>query len=146
MSSSNYYHRFVSLTCLLTLCLTLSACGSSGIFRTLFTNVSSADIEFSGIKSGPVISAASAINPQAAQLSTLLSTLGQDNPLNQYLGVLMPVLMIDATEPRWILCTDEWVAKCEGIKLNAKVQFSGKVIGPGLVFKPTRLTAEQFDD
>lgn len=136
----------IVLIALTLLCLSLSACGSSGIFRMLFTGVSSADIEFSGIKSGPVISAASAINPEAAQISNLISAFGQENPLNQYLGVLMPVLMIDTTEPRWILCTDEWIKKCSAIPLNAKIQFSGKVVGPGLVFKPTRLTAEDFDD
>lgn len=138
--------KISSLCLLLAVLLALSGCGSSGVFRTLFTGVSSADAEFSGVKSGPAISAAGAINPEAGQLSSLLTALGQDDPLSQYLGVIMPVLLLNETQPRWILCSDEMIKKCQGIPLNAKVRFSGKAIGPGLLWRPTRLTAEGYDD
>jgi hypothetical protein len=134
------------LVTLVLLTLTLSGCGTSGVLRTLFTDVSSADAEFSGVKSGPAVSAASTINPDAGRLSSILTALGQDDPLSQYLGVVMPVLLLNETEPRWILCADKLIKKCQGIPLNAKVQFSGKAIGPGLLWRPSRLTAEGYDD
>jgi hypothetical protein len=138
--------KIAALCIPLLLALALAGCGSSGVFRTLFTGVSSADAEFSGVKSGPAISAAGAINPEAGQLSSLLTALGQGDPLSQYLGVIMPVLLLNETQPRWIICSDKLIVKCQGIPLNAKVQFSGKPIGPGLLWRPTRLTAEGYDD
>lgn len=125
------------------LCLSLSACGSAGIFRTIFTGVTSADAEFTGFKSGEPIPAAT-ISPQAGQISSIFVALGQEDPLAQYVGTLMPVLVPGEPLPRWIHCTDEFWVKCKNIPLNTKVEFSGKPAGPW--WKPTRLVAEGFDD
>lgn len=143
-----FLDKIKALALLLAVLGALSGCGSSGVFRTLFTGVTAADAEFSGVKSGPAISAAGAINPEAGQLSSVLAALGQGDPLSQYLGVIMPVLMLNETQPRWILCAGDamMIKKCRGIPLNAKVQFSGQAIGPGLLWRPTRLTAEGYDD
>jgi hypothetical protein len=137
-----FLDKIKALALLLVILGVLSGCGSSGVFRTLFTGVTAADAEFSGVKSGPAISAAGAINPEAGQLSSILAALGQGDPLSQ-LGVIMPVLLLSETQPRWILCAgDEMIKKCQGIPLNAKVQFSGQPIGPGLLWRPTRLTID----
>lgn len=141
-----HLEKISALCLLLAALLVLAGCGTSGVLRTLFTGVTSADAEFTGVKSGPAVSAASTINPEAGQLSAVLTALGQEDPLSRYLGVIMPVLLLNETQPRWILCTEEMIKKCQGIPLNARVQFSGKAVGPGLLWKPARLTAEGYDD
>jgi hypothetical protein len=45
-----------------------------------------------------------------------------------------------------VLCTEDWSLKCQQIPINAQVHFAGRPIGPGLLWKPSRLTAGSFND
>lgn len=126
----------------------LSGCAA---FRTLIPGgVTASDAEWSGIKSGEPISIVGsiiALDDRAQAVSNLLSMLGQNQQDTLGLGVLLPVVIIGETQPWWILCnTDEMVDKCRRIPINAKVHFAGSPIGPGLLWKPSRLTADDFND
>lgn len=104
--------------------------------------VTPADSEWSGIKSGEPVSITASLDTRAALLEPVLLLLGQDDPL----GVLLPVTLVGETAPRWIVCEKELVAKCRAIPINAQVNFAGSAIGPGILWKPKRLTADNFDD
>jgi hypothetical protein len=111
-----------------------------------FDSVSAKDAEWSGIKSGEPVSVTAsiggAVDERAGLLATLLAASGQGDPL----GVLMPLLIVGETAPRWVLCDEKLTLKCKQIPLNAEVKFAGRPIGPGLIWKPSRLTAANFND
>jgi hypothetical protein len=127
------------------LLLPLSACSA---FRAVIPGgVSPSDAEWSGVKSGPVVSVVGIADPRAEAAITLLELLGQADPLG--LGVLMPVTMVGEEQPRWVLCAegkDGYAEKCRAIPLMAEVHFAGRPLGPGLLWLPTRLTASDFND
>lgn len=120
----------------------LGLTGCSALRTLVPGGVTAADAEWSGVKSGPPVSIVGAIDPRAATVAALLEGLGQEDPV----GVLLPLTLIGETKPRWVLCADELAAKCREIPLNAKVKFSGQPIGPGLLWKPSRLVADDFND
>jgi hypothetical protein len=133
----------------LTVCLLLLCClatSSCATLRTLIPGgVTASDAEWSGIKSSSHISITgiAAADPRAQAAIGILDILGQSDPL----GVLLPVTLVGETVPRWILCEAGPMAdKCRQIPLNAKVHFAGSPIGPGLLWRPTRLTADDFND
>ena len=118
----------------------LSGCAS---LRALVPGgVTPADAEWSGVKSGQAVSIVGTVDPRAGAAAVVLDLLGQADPV----GVLLPVTLIGETQPRWVLCTDAFAAKCRAIPLNAKVNFAGQPIGPGVLWKPSRLTADDFND
>lgn len=129
----------------LVLAVLLSGCAA---FRVLnpFDSVSASDAEWDAVKSGEVISLtatiAGAVDERASLIASILSVLGNSDPL----GVLMPVSMVGDPTPRYILCSENFYQKCKQIPLNSKIHFAGKPVGPGLLWKPTRLTAEGFND
>lgn len=129
--------------CLTILCLSSVSCAT---LRTLIPGgVTASDSEWHGVKSGPHISITgiAAADPRAQAAIGILDILGQSDPL----GVLLPVTMIGETVPRWVLCeAGTFADKCKQIPLNAKVHFAGNPIGPGLLWRPTRLTADDFND
>lgn len=117
------------------LILSLSGCAT---LRALIPGgVTAADAEWSGVKSGPVISvvASLATDPRAQALAQLLALTGQTDPL----GVLLPLTVAGETMPRWVFCDSNWSEQCTAIKLNSRVDFAGSPIGPGLLWHPTRL-------
>lgn len=126
----------------LTILTTLSGCGSTGVFRTLFTNVSSSDIEFTAVKSGEPVPLAGSVNSDLDRLIAVMNAFGADTTIADLLGVVLPVSVIGTNEKRFILCTDEYIAKARLIPMNAKITFSGQPVGPGLLWKPSRLTFE----
>lgn len=120
--------------------LSLSGCAT---WRALVPGgVLATDSEWSGIKSGQPVSITASLDPRAAPLGPLLALLGQSDPL----GVLLPVTLVGETQPRWVVCDTDLAAKCVSIPLNAEVHFAGTPIGPGLLWKPKRLTAANFND
>jgi len=113
----------------------LSGCAS---LRAIIPGgVSPSDAEWDGVKTAEVVSIAGAIDPRAAAIETILGFLGRGNQL----GVLMPVAVAGETQPRWVLCTGDFTTKCASIPINTKVHFAGAALGPGLVWRPTRLTS-----
>lgn len=128
------------------LCLVLVsfvALSGCSMLRTLLPGGPTlADIEFHGVKSGEPISVIGTLDPRAEVAAGVLSLLGQSDPF----GVVMPVLLVGQDQPRYILCTEEWVSKCKAIPLNSQVHFAGQPVGSGLLWKPSRLTASGFDD
>lgn len=130
---------------LLILALALATTGCSA-FRALnpFDSVSAADAEFTGVKSGPVVgltpTLAGALDPRASALADLLGVFGQSDPV----GVVMPVNLPGETAPRWILCVDSFKEKCRQIPLNSQIHFAGRPAG--IFWRPSRLTAENFND
>lgn len=127
---------------LLTLPLFLSLTGCAMLRTILPGGPTMSDAEWFGIKSGPAVSIIGTVDDRAASAALILQTLGQTDPL----GVLLPVTLLGETQPRWILCTGKLAAKCQAFPLNAKIHFAGQVVGPGILWKPTRLTADDFDD
>lgn len=127
----------VLLSILLSGCATLRALNP-------FDSVTASDIEFSGKKTGEVmpltVSLAGVLDERLGSIAQLLSSLGQDDPL----GVIMRLDVVGEISPRYILCTEQWVAKCKGIVVNDTVHFAGKPAG--LYWRPSRLTAEHFND
>lgn len=117
-------------------------------FRALnpFDGVRAADAEFHGTKAGEPISltatVAGTLNDRAALAATLLGALGHSDPL----GVLLPVAVVGEAQPRYVLCVDAMAEKCRQIPINAEVSFAGRPIGPGLLWKPSRLTAANYND
>lgn len=135
---------------LLLLCLPLVAgCASlPGSLRALIPGgVNAADAEWVGVKSGEPVSllatvASIAADPQtAALLGAALEISGQTDPL----GTLLPITPIGETAPRWVVCTEAWVAKCRAIPVHAKVHVAGQVNRVGHM-KPSRVVADDFDD
>lgn len=127
---------------LLTFCFCLVCSGLSGCatLRALIPGgVTAADAEWSGVKSGPVISMTASLSsdPRAAALATLLASVGQNDPL----GVLLPLTVAGETVPRWVFCDQTWAEQCSTIKVNVMVDFAGSPIGPGLLWRPSRLKA-----
>jgi hypothetical protein len=129
------------VSAVITLAVSLSSCS----MFSLLGKSSLADAQFEGVKSGEVFSVLGSIDPRADIASQLLSALGQKD---FSLGVVMPVTPIGETTPFFILCTEEFEVKCRNIPLNAKVHFTGSPLGTpgGLLWKPSRLTAGDFDD
>lgn len=119
------------------LCSVLFLPGCATFRAVMPGGVSPSDAEWDGVKTGEVVSIASQLDPRAAALETVLGLLGQGTQL----GVLMPVTVAGETQPRWILCLGDFTAKCAGIPINSAVHFAGSPIGPGLVWRPSRLTA-----
>jgi len=104
--------------------------------------VSPADAEWSGIKSGATVSILASLDPRATALTPLLALTGQADPV----GVLLPVTLVGETIPRWVLCEAKLAQKCNSIPLNAHVSFAGLPVGPGILWRPSRLTAAGTDD
>lgn len=126
----------ISLSLFTLLSLSTMSCAS---LRALMPGgVTPSDAEWTGVKSGPPVSVASSLDPRAAALDTILGLIGQGNSL----GVVMPVLLPGETQPRWILCTGDFTQKCVNIPINTKVKFAGSPIGPGILWKPSRLTVD----
>ena len=118
---------------LLTGCATMRAIIPGG--------VTAADAEWSGVAGAPIsvvgsiASTAKPDDPRIAAAVALLQLAGLQDPL----GVLLPVTPPGETAPRWVLCTAEWAAKCQAVPLNAHVEFGGSPIGPGVLWRPSRL-------
>lgn len=122
--------------------LLLSSCSA---FRAIMPGgVSPSDAEWSGVKTAEVVSVAASLDPRVSAIESVLDLLGNGggNQLTSALGVLMPVGIKGETSPRWVLCVDEFASKCAAIPINSKVNFAGKPLGPGLVWKPSRLTVD----
>ena len=105
---------------------------------TLFTSATLADLQMTGVKSGPLIpvQAGATPAPGADIQQELTSVLGQAP-----VGVLLPISRVGETTPWWIFCpAGELQALCEEIPSNAQVTFSGRPLGRGVVLLPTRLT------
>lgn len=132
--------------------LLLSSTGCAAWRAVVPGGVTPADAEFSGVKSGEPISltahlakAVSQTEPRAQNIANLLSVLnifGVDDPL----GVLLPITLVGETNPRFVICERELVVKCKNIPLNAKVNFAGEAVGGGVLWRPKRLTADNFND
>lgn len=109
-----------------------------------FDSVASSDAEWSGVKSGEVVgltpTLAGALDDRASALASLLSAFGQSDPV----GVILPISLPGEAETRWILCVDDFKEKCRQIPLHAEVHFAGK--SAGIFWKPSRLTAKNFND
>jgi hypothetical protein len=104
----------------------------------LFTSATLADLQMTGVKSGPLIpvQAGGTSLPGAEIRQEIASALGQAP-----LGVLLPISRVGETSPWWIFCpAGELQAICEEIPSNAQVTFSGRPLGRGVVLLPTRLT------
>lgn len=138
------------LACALAAAILLTGCGSTGVLKELFTRVTAADAQWQGVKVGdPValtpllLGGAAGVSGQDERLvglaGLLLATSGEDP-----VGVLMPVSLIGETTVRWVLCDKQFVAKCKGIPLHAKVSVAGTYMGG--VWRLSRLTAENFND
>ena len=128
------------------LAATLTGCGTlnrltgplSQAATTLFTSATLADLQMTGVKSGPLIpvQAGATSFPGADIQQELASVLGQAP-----LGVLLPISRVGETAPWWIFCpAGELQALCEEIPSNAQVTFSGRPLGRGVVLLPTRLS------
>lgn len=78
-------------------------------------------------------------------LLTLMTLLKGSDVANK-LGVLMPCTVQGSIDPRWILCTDEYTQKCSQIPVMSLCHFDGQPLGLGLLWKPSRLTADGFND
>jgi hypothetical protein len=141
----------------LAVCIVLlaSLAGCASTMRALWPGgVTAADEEWSGRKSGEVVSILGTGDPRAAAASAVFDLLG--NPVFSTLGVLLPVTMLGEVAPRWIWCNGEGKdptsckacpAYCSAIPLGAEVNFAGKPVGPaGLLWRPKRLTADPFND
>ena len=142
----------LTLPALLPLVLVLTGCGTVSRLTAplgqaataLFTNATLADLQMTGVKSGPLIpiQAGDAGTPVVGEevLGTearqeLAGALGQAP-----LGVLLPISRVGETTPWWIFCpAGELQAICEEIPPNAQVIFSGRPLGRGAVLLPTRL-------
>ena len=136
---------------LLPLVLALTGCGTVSRLTgplgqaaaTLFTSATLADLQMSGVKTGPLVpvqaGAAGTSSPLGDETrQELASVLGQ-TPL----GVLLPITRVGETAPWWIFCpAGELQARCEEIPAHARVTFSGRPLGhgAGIVLLPTRLT------
>jgi hypothetical protein len=132
--------RLVAVLIVVICGLCLSSCSALRTLRPGGATI--ADLEFDGVKSAEVVSVIGTIDSRVAAVSVLLEALGQADPV----GVLMPITPIGSTEVRWVLCAEQWAAKCRAIPLQAKVHFAGQPIGPGLLWKPSRVTADDFND
>lgn len=117
-------------------------CGCASLRALIPGGVTAADAEWSGIKSGPTVSIVASLDPRIAALGPLLTLTGQADPV----GVLLPVTLVGETAPRWVLCESKLVAKCNAIPLNASVSFAGLPLGPGILWRPSRLTAKGVND
>lgn len=123
---------------LLLITLLTTSCAST--MRAIIPGgVSAADAEWTGVKLSPCISIIGSLDPRTAGIGLLLQALGQDDPL----GNLMPLNLPGETQPRWVLCDAKRAHECNIIPLNVKVSFAGSAIGPGLLWRPTRLKAEK---
>ncbi len=140
---------------LLVLALLLSSCASMpSKMRALWPGgVTAADEEWTGHKSGPVVSILGSADPRAAAASAVVDLLG--NPALSILGVLLPVTRVGDLEPRWIWCNGQGIdptdcefcpAYCDAVPMGAEVSFAGSPVGPGILWIPKRLTAKPFDD
>lgn len=124
--------------------LFLLLAGCAGMRALIPGGVTAADMEFSGVKAGQPVPLFGTIDPKsgggagAALLEGLVEA--------DLLGSLMPVKLLGAEEPRWILCTEKFAKKCREIPLNAEVHVAGQPVGAGMLWRPTRLTAANFDD
>jgi uncharacterized protein YceK len=137
---------FLPLPGLLPLVLVLTGCGTVSRLTAplgqaataLFTNATLADLQMTGVKSGPLIPlhAGAASFPGAEIQQELAGVLGQAP-----LGVLLPISRVGETAPWWVFCpVGELQAICEEIPPNAQVTFSGRLLGHGAVLLPTRLS------
>lgn len=132
---------------LLPLVLFLTGCGTVNRFTgplgqaatTLFTSATLADLQMTGVKSGPLIpveagpTGASALGAEAQQ--ELAGVLRQAS-----LGVLLPIAQVGETIPWWIFCPAGPLQKqCEEVPANARVTFTGRPIGSGNLLLPSRI-------
>lgn len=132
-------HRLPALALALPLAAA-SLTGCAANWRAIMPGgVTAADAEWSGVKTGQTVSIIGSLDPRAATVGILLQALGQDDPL----GVLLPLTLPGETQPRWVLCEAKLAHECNIIPLNVKVDFAGSPIGPGLLWRPTRLKAAQ---
>lgn len=141
--------RRVAVPVAVVLAATLTGCGTinrltgplSQATTALFTSATLADLQMTGVKSGPLVPVQAAPGgasflPGEEALKELAGVLGQ-TPL----GVLLPVTRVGETTPWWVFCpAGEQQARCEEIPANARVTFSGHPLGHGAVLLPTRLT------
>jgi hypothetical protein len=127
--------KFRSLFALIFLSALLSS-GCASLRALMPGGVTPSDAEWSGVVTGPAVSIAAHLDQRAAAVEAILS-LGQPSPL----GVLLPVGIPGETTPRWILCTGDFVDRCRRYPVNTPIRFAGQAIGPGLLWRPSRLTA-----
>lgn len=109
---------------------------------TLFTSATLADLQLAGVRTGSLVPVQA--GPGGASTFILGEETHEDlaGVLGQFpLGVLLPISRIGETSPWWIFCpAGEMQARCEAIPANARVNFTGRPLGRGGVFLPTRLT------
>lgn len=128
----------------LALCLPLLA-GCSTLRTILPGGPTMADFEFDGVKSAEPTPIVGTLDERAGAALAVLAALGGERA--DPFGVLLPLVPIGATEPRWVLCpAGKMAEKCREIPLQATVHFVGRPIGPGLLWQPSLLTADHFDD
>jgi hypothetical protein len=141
--------HLLTLPALLPLVLVLTGCGTvtrlaaplGQAATALFTSATLADLQMTGVKTGPLI-------PVQAGTAGTSFGLGQEiqqelaGALGQApLGVLLPISRVGETTPWWIFCpAGELQAICEEIPPNAQVTFAGRPLGRGVVLLPTRLS------
>lgn len=131
--------RLLPFAAILFLALASTACAGLRAINP-FSSVSATDAEWSGVAGAPISVTGSVVasansDPRTAAAISLLELGGLQDPL----GVLLPVTAPGETSPRWVLCTAQWAAKCRAVPLNAKVDFAGAPIGPGILWRPSRL-------
>ena len=143
--------HFSTLVAALAAALLLTGCGTinrlarplTQAATTLFTSATLADLQMVGVKTGPLVPVQAATAGTSAAIfgpdirQELAGVLGQAPPL----GVLLPITQVGETTPWWIFCPAGDLQKlCEEIPANARVAFTGRPLGRGVVLLPTRLT------
>lgn len=125
-----------SLFLLPILAILFTSCAS---MRAIFPGgVTASDAEWSGIKTGPAVSIIGSLDSRVAPLAAIAAAFGQNDPI----GVLLPLTPAGDTSPRWVICSEKLAAVCNGIPINTRVHFAGQAVGPGVLWRPTRLRAE----
>lgn len=125
------------LTALLLLLCLLPLTGCSVLQDLIPGGVTPGDAKFTGVVSGPARPVIGALDPRLEIPAQILVALGQVDPL----GLLLPVSLAGKTEPRWILCKDEFYERCRIAQVNYVVDFAGRPRdGLGLIWDPSRLS------
>lgn len=132
--------KYVSISLLVLLSFIFSGCAALRVLNP-FDSVSAQDSEWTGV-SGQAVSVLGSLDERAATVMQIMTAFGQGDPF----GVILPVSLQGSPVQRWILCTDEYTAKCKQIPVNSVIHFAGRPIESGLLWKPTRLTVEGFND
>lgn len=118
------------LVSMLVLCsVVLSGCSA---LKPLWPGgVTAADAEWAGSKSMQAVPVSSLVSPELGAITLL----GSQDPF----GVLLPLIPIGETTPRWVFCNAKLSSKCAAIPLNARV----KVAGSSVTFpSPFRMALE----